>query len=187
LAIPQHGVPAAGTGPVAGIVPFVEQGLLSVVHYTLIVTADRLIFCPWNPDTDEAMSDAEDEAMQESCTISETEDEIAHFHAKDWTCGPWERYRTMHPDAIAASAPGSIVIPLAGISWADIVCEQKTSTLDKLFIEENGSRHEFDLIYSQGPLLGRILSPLLTDRLQVADKKHRRGKLDRILSGQEYQ
>jgi hypothetical protein len=179
--------PAAGTERIAGIVPFIEQGLVSVLHYTLIITTGRLIFCTWNPDTDEALSDAEDDAMQESCDIADTLDEIAHFHAKDWAGGPWERYRTMPPETIAASAPGSIVIPLAEISCADIVCEQKTSTLDHLYIEENGRQHTFDLIYSQGPLLGRILTPLLGDRVRVADHRHRRGKLDRILSGQEYQ
>ena len=79
----------AGVERITGIVPFVEQGLLSVIHYTLIVTSRRLIFCSWNPDTDETMSEADEQVMQESCSIMETTDEIAHSRAKDWATGPW--------------------------------------------------------------------------------------------------
>lgn len=67
---------------ITGIVQFVEQGLLSVIHYTLIVTSQRLIFCTWNPNIDEIMSDTHDEVMLESCNIDETTGEIAHFRAK---------------------------------------------------------------------------------------------------------
>jgi hypothetical protein len=124
---------AAGPAPTAyggrvrilGIVPFLEQGLLSVIHYTLIVTVRRLIFCTWNPDTDEAMSDADDTVMQESCSISETTDEIAHFRAKDWSAGPWQRYLSMDPDVIITGAPGTLVVSLQDITTADIICETK--------------------------------------------------------------
>ena len=100
---------APGRGTILGIVPFLEQGLLSVIHYTLIVTDRRLIFCTWDPDTDEAMSEAEDEMMQGSCSISETKDEIAHFRAKDWSTGPWLRYLSTAPDTVIAvhRAPSS--------------------------------------------------------------------------------
>ena len=109
-AAPAPAAPGGGER-ILGIVPFLEQGLLSVIHYTLIVTDRRLIFCTWDPDKDEAMSEADDTMMQESCTISETKDEIAHFLAKDWSRGPWQRYRSMAADAIIAGAPGSIIIP----------------------------------------------------------------------------
>ena len=95
-----------GAEQILGIVPFVEQGLLSVIHYTIIVTSERLIFCTWNQDTDEAMSEAEDEVMSESCEISETTDEIAHFRAKDWATGPWQRYRSVPVDTIVPRCPG---------------------------------------------------------------------------------
>ena len=60
---PAGPLPAAPEGGerILGIVPFIEQGLLSVIHYTLIVTDRRLIFCTWDPGTDEAMSDADDD------------------------------------------------------------------------------------------------------------------------------
>jgi len=171
---------------ILGIVPFIEQGLLSVIHYTLIVTDRRLIFCTWDPGTDETMSDADDQVMQESCSISETTDEIAHFRAKDWSSGPWQRYLPMAPDAIIAGAPGTIVIPLPEIVNGDIVCETRTSTQDKLYLGDSHQAREFDLMYSQGPYLFRILQPLLGGKVTIADHLHRRGKLDRLLSGQEY-
>lgn len=180
--------PAAGVSGerILGIVPFIEQGLLSVLHYTLIVTDRRLIFCTWSPESDEAMSDADDAAMQESCEISETKDEIAHFRAKDWSGGPWERYRSMAPDAIIAGAPGTIAIPLAEIADVSIVCETRTSTQDKLSVRDRNRDQTFDLMYSQGPYLARILAPLLGERMSMEDHLHRRRGLDRLLSGQEY-
>ena len=185
-ALPQSS-PLTGTGGerILGIVPFLEQGLISVIHYTLVVTSTRLIFCTWDPDTDEAMSDADDAVMQESCDISETKDEIAHFRAKNWEDGPWQRYRSMPPDT-AGAAPGSITIPLSDIAGADIICENTTSTQDELYIEEGGRTHTFDLMHSQGQYLAGILRPVLGNRLTVADKLHRRGKIDRLLTGQEY-
>jgi hypothetical protein len=182
---PAMAAPGAGE-QISGIVPFLEQGLLSVIHYTLIVTDRRLIFCTWDPDTDEPMSDADDDVMQESCSISETKDEIAHFRAKDWSAGPWQRYRSMAPDAIIASAPGTIVVPLGEIADADIVCETLTSTQDKLRIRDRNRDLSFDLMYSQGPYLSRILEPLLGGRLSTEDHLHRRRGLDRLISGQEY-
>ena len=188
--IPQPAVPVpaapGGRERVLGIVPFIEQGLLSVIHYTLIVTDRRLVFCTWDPGTDEAMSDADDEVMQESCSISETTDEIAHFRAKDWSSGPWQRYAAMATDAILAGAPDTIIIPLPDIISADIVCETRTSTQDKLYFQDSREAREFDLMYSQGPFLFRILQPLLGGKVTIADHLHRRGKLDRLLSGQEY-
>lgn len=178
-------VPAGGER-ILGIIPFLEQGLLSVIHYTLIVTDRRLIFCTWDPDTDEAMSEADDEVMQESCSISETKDEIAHFRAKDWSTGPWLRYRSMAPDTIVAGAPGSIVIPVQDIADATIVCENLTSTQDKLLIRDATQERVFDLMYSQGPCLARILGPVLGGRLTSENHLHRRRGLDRLLSGQEY-
>jgi|WetSurMetagenome_2_1015567.scaffolds.fasta_scaffold12682_4 hypothetical protein len=185
---PAAPAPAAPGGDerILGIVPFLEQGLLSVIHYTLIVTDRRLIFCHWDPDKDEAMSEADDTMMQESCTISETKDEIAHFLAKDWSGGPWQRYRSMAPDAIIAGAPGSIVIPVQDIGDATIVCETLTSTQDNLRIRDAKHEQKFDLMYSQGPYLARILGPLLGGRLTMEDHLHRRRGLDRLLSGQEY-
>lgn len=183
----QPGAPARG-GPeqILGIVPFVEQGLLSVIHYTIVVTSERLIFCTWNQDTDEAMSDAEDEVMQESCNIAETTDEIAHFRAKDWADGPWQRYRSVPIDSIAPGNSGSITFPMATITAVDIVRETRTSTQDKLFVETGDHRHEFDLMYSQGPFLFGLIQPILGEKVSIADHLHRRGKLDRLLSGQEY-
>ena len=182
-------VPAAtgGAEQVLGIVPFLEQGLLSVIHYTLVVTDRRLIFRTWNPGTDEAMSDTEDAVMEESCAISETVDEIAHFRQKDWSGGPWQQYRLIAPDAIPSGAPGTITVPLADIVNADIVCETRTSTQDKLYIRDGNRQLAFDLMYSQGPYLFRILQPLLGDRVSLADHLHRRRGLDRLISGQEYQ
>jgi len=181
--------PSAGAGSerVLGIVPFLEQGILSVTRYTLVVTDRRLIFCTWNPDTDEAMSDADDEVMEESCEIMETVDEIAHFRAKDWTDGPWARYRSIDPERIAASGPGSITIPIASVTRADILCETKRSTQDTLYIEAQGTVHEFDLMHSQGRFLETVLRPILHDRLEVADKLQRKGKIDRLLSGRQYE
>lgn len=185
---PAGRVPAAleGGERILGIVPFIEQGLLSVIYYTLIVTDRRLIFCTWDPGTDEAMSEADDEVMQESCSISETTDEIAHFRVKDWSSGPWQRYLPIAPDAIIAGALGTIVIPLPDIVNGDIVCETRTSTQDKLYLQDSHQAWEFDLMYSQGPYLFRILQPLLGVKVTIADHLHRRGKLDRLLSGQEY-
>jgi len=177
---------SGGPERIIGIVPFLEQGLLSVIHYTLLVTPQRLIFCTLNTDTDEAMSDADDEVMQESCDIAETVDEIAHFRAKDWTIGPWQRYLSMPIDAIAAGAPGSITIPMAGISWVDIVCETRSSTQDNLSIEEGGRKHTFDMMYSQGPFLFSLLQPILGEKVRIADQLHKRRGLDRLLTGQEY-
>jgi hypothetical protein len=171
---------------ITGIVPFVEQGLISVIHYTLIVTSQRLIFCTWNPDTDEAMSDADDEVMQESCSIAETKDEISHFLAKDWTAGPWQRYHSMPIDTIAAGAPGSVSISLASITDVEIICETRSSTQDKLSIDEGGRQHTFDLMYSQGPFLFNLLRPLLGEKVTMADHLHKRRALDRLLTGQEY-
>jgi hypothetical protein len=199
-----HQVAGQGTGPqelpmptalpaasgdaerVLAIIPFLEQGLLSVIHYTLVVTDRRLIFRTWNPGTDEAMSDADDAVMAESCAISETTDEIAHFRQKDWSEGPWQRYRAAAPEAIPDGAPGTITVPLAGIVDADIICETRASTQDKLNIREGNRQLAFDLMYSQGPYLFRILQPLLGDRVSMADHLHRRRGLDRLISGQEY-
>jgi hypothetical protein len=182
---PAAAVPGAGER-ILGIVPFLEQGLLSVVHYTLIVTDRRLIFCTWDTGTDEAMSDADDAVMQESCSISETMDEIAHFRAKDWSSGPWQRYQATAPDAIIAGAPGTIAIPLREITDVLIVCETRTSTQDTLSIRGDQKERTFDLMYSQGPYLYGILSPLLGERVSMEDHLHRRRGLDRLLSGQEY-
>lgn len=160
---------SGGPERIIGIVPFLEQGLISVIHYTLLVTPQRLIFCTWNPDTDETMSEADDDVMEESCNIEETLDEIAHFRAKDWAVGPWQRYLSMPIDAIAAGAPGSITIPMTGIVWAEIACETKTSTQDRLSIEMGGRRHKFDLMYSQGPYLFNLLQPFLRDRVSLTE------------------
>jgi hypothetical protein len=168
------------------IVPFIEQGLLSVIHYTLIVTDRRLIFCTWDPDNDEAMSEADDAVMQESCSISETRDEIAYFRAKDWSAGPWQRYRSMTPDTIGNGAPGTITIPLEEVLEAAIVCETLTSTQDTLSIRHRDRQLAFDLMYSQGLYLSGILGPLLGGRLVTQDHLHRRRGIDRLLSGQEY-
>jgi hypothetical protein len=151
-------VPPVTAGPgdgerVLGIVPFIEQGLLSVIRYTLVVTDRRLIFCTWDQDTDEAMSDAEDAVMQESCDISGTKDEIARFRAKDWAAGPWQRYRSMAPETIIAGAPGTVVFLLGDIADATIVCETLTSTQDKLMVRNGSQNQAFDLMYSQGPYL----------------------------------
>jgi hypothetical protein len=175
-----------GTERIIGIVPFVEQGLLSVIHYTLLVTPQRLIFCTWNPGSDEAMSDADDEVMQESCSFEETTDEIVHFRAKDWADGPWQRYLSMPIDTIADGAPGSISIPLAGIAWADIICENRSSTQDKLSIDEGSHQHTFDLMYSQGPFLFGLLQSLLGEKVRMADHLHKRRGLDRLITGQEF-
>lgn len=185
---PAGPVPAAPPGGerILGIVPFIEQGLLSVIHSTLIVTDRRLIFCTWDPGTDEMMSDADDAVMQESCDISEITDEIAHFRAKDWSEGPWQQYAAIAPDAVIAGAPGTIVIPLPDIVSADIVCETRTSTQDKLYLHDSHQAREFDLMYSQGQYLFRILQPLLGENVTIADHLHRRSKFDRLLSGQEY-
>jgi hypothetical protein len=184
-AAPSPAAPGGGER-ILGIVPFLEQGLLSVIHYTLIVTDRRLIFCPWDPDNDEAMSGADDTMMQESYNINETKDEIAHFLAKDWSGGPWQRYRSMVPEAIIAGAPGSIVIMVQDVADATIVCETLTSTQDRLRIRDVKQERVFDLMYSQGQYLARILGPLLGGRLTMEDHLHRRRGLDRLLSGQEY-
>jgi hypothetical protein len=183
-AVPQDN--SGGTERIIGIVPFLEQGLLSVIHYHLIVTSQRLIFCTWNSNSDDVMADADDEVMQESCSISETTDEIAHFRAKDWSAGPWQRYYTMQIDMIAPGAPGSIVIPLSEITFVDIVCETRTSTQDQLHISQGEKNQAFDLMYSQGPFLFRLLKPLLGERVRMADHLHKRSKIDRLLTGQEY-
>lgn len=183
-------VPAPATGAggerILGIVPFLEQGLISVIHYTLVITDRQLIFCTWDPANDEAMSDADDAVMQESCSISDTKDEIAHFRQKDWSGGPWERYRSMTPDSIAAVAPGSITVPLAEIADVSIICETLSSTQDTLRVRDRNREISFDLMHSQGPYLARILAPLLGERLSMEDHLHRRRGLDRLLSGQEY-
>ena len=183
----QPEVPGSG-GPerILGIVPFLEQGLISVVHYTLLVTSHRLIFCTWNPDSDEAMSDADDEVMEESCNIAETVDEISHFRAKDWSMGPWQRYLTMPTEIIAAGSPGTITIMIHEISDIEIVCETKKSTQDQLHIHQGDNTQSFDLMYSQGPFLFRILEPLLGEKVRMSDHLHRRSKIDRLLTGQEY-
>jgi hypothetical protein len=175
-----------GTEQIVGIVPFLEQGLFSVIHYNLIITSQRLIFCTWNPDTDEAMSDADDTVMQESCNIAETSDEITHFRKKDWTTGPWERYHSIPLDTIAAGAPGSIMIPLGEITAIDIVCETRLSTQDSLSVQQRENNLSFDLMYSQGPYLYKLIHPILGEKVSIADRLHKRGKLDRLLSGQEY-
>lgn len=171
---------------VAGIVPFIEQGLLSVIHYTLVITNRRLIFCTWDPGTDEAMSDADDAVMQESCNISETADEITHFRAKDWAEGPWQKYRSMDPDAIVSGSPGTIVVPLPEIVFVDIVCETRSSTQDSLYVDYGQKPLKFDLMYSQGPFLFRLLVPVLGDRVRIADHLHKRHGIDRLITGQEY-
>jgi zinc-ribbon domain len=186
LPVQQEAPVTGGPEQIIGIVPFVEQGLLSVIRYTLIVTPKRLIFCTWNRDTDEAMSDAEDAEMQESCTISETTDEIAHFRANDWATGPWQRYRSVPVDSIGPGAPGSLTFPMAAITNVSIVSETRSSTQDKLYVEVNERQHEFDLMYSQGPFLFGLLRPILGERVTIADHLHKRGKLDRLLTGQEY-
>jgi len=190
-ASPVSATPATGTRPAAGegvvgIVPFVEQGLISVIHYTLVVTSRRLIFCTWDPKTDEAMSDADDEVMQESCSIEETADEITHFRAKDWSVGPWQKYRSMAPDSIVASSMGTIVVPIQEIESVDILCETRTSTQDSLYVIHGQKEHTFDLMYSQGPFLFGILEPILGERVSMVDHKHRRSKIDRLITGQEY-
>ena len=177
---------SGGTERIIGIVPFLEQGLISVIHYHLIITSHRLIFCTWRSDTDEAMAEADDEVMQESCNISETTDEIAHFRAKDWTTGPWQHYYTMPIDTIASGAPDSIIMPLNEVIVVDIVCETKNSTQDKLHVLQGDKNQSFDLMYSQGPCLFRLLQPVLGERVRMADPLHKRGKLDRLLTGQEY-
>ncbi|MDO9034466.1 MAG: hypothetical protein Q7U51_04605 [Methanoregula sp.] len=184
--VPQGAATTGGPERIIGIVPFLEQGLLSGIHYTLLVTPQRLIFCTWNACMDEAMSEADDEVMLESCEIAETVDEIAHFRAKDWTTGPWQRYLSMPIESIAAGAPGSITIPMDAISLVDIVVKTRTSTQDNLFIEEGGRRHTFDLMYSQGPFLFKLLQPILGGKIRIADQLHKRRGLDRLLTGQEY-
>ncbi|MEI7856402.1 MAG: zinc ribbon domain-containing protein [Methanomicrobiales archaeon] len=176
----------AGPEQITGIVPFIEHGLLSVIYYILIVTPQRLIFCTWNPDTDEAMSEAEDVVMQESCTISETTDEIAYFRAKDWTVGPWQRYLSMPIDTIAASAPGSISIPVSSIYEVNIICENRASTQDQMYIEGSDRKHTFDLMFSQGPFVFQLLRPVLGEKVHMAEHLHKRHGLDRLLTGQEY-
>jgi hypothetical protein len=171
---------------ITGIVPFLEQGLLSVNHFTLIVTTRRMIFCMWKADTNEAMAEADDAVMQESCSIEETTDEITHFRAKDWSEGPWQQYRSMAPDMIIAAAPGSISIPFRDIISAAIICETSASTQDSLSIRDGKAENRFDLMYSQGPFLFRILEPVLGERISMTDHLHKRRGLDRLLSGQEY-
>ena len=184
--VPEGAATSGGPERIIGIVPFIEQGLLSVIHYTLLVTSQRHIFCTWNPGTDEAMSKADDEVMVESCAIAETTDEIIHFRAKDWATGPWQRYLSMPVDTIAAGAPGSITIPLAGIAGVDIICETYSSTQDTLSVYEGSHRHSFDLMYSQGPFLYGILKPLLAEKIHITDHLQKRHGLDRLLTGQEY-
>ena len=132
------------------------------------------------------MSDADDEVTQESCNIVETVDEIAHFRAKDRVAGPWQQYMSMPIDAIAACAPGSITIPMAGIARVDIVCETLTSTQDKLSIDEGGRQYTFDLMYSQGPFLFGLLQSILDERVRMAGHLHKRRAPDRLITGQEY-
>ncbi|NMB78438.1 MAG: zinc ribbon domain-containing protein [Methanomicrobiales archaeon] len=184
-ATPPGGIPPGNEG-IVGIVPFLEQGIISVIHYTLVVTSRRLIFCPWNPDTDNAMAEADDAVMDESCNFPETPDEIAHFRAKDWSGGPWERYRQVPADTIASGTPGTISIPLDQITGVLIVCETESSTQDSLQVDMKGKQHSFDLMYSQGRFLFSLLKPLLGERMEIEDHLHRRGKLDRLLTGQEY-
>src|SRR5512147_2954577 len=64
---PPERMPAAGNNGerILGIVPFLEQGLISVIHYTLIITDRQLIFRTWDPDRDEEMSSADDAVMEE--------------------------------------------------------------------------------------------------------------------------
>ena len=185
-ATPAGSLQAGREEQVLGVVPFLEQGIIAVIHFTLIITTQRLIFCTWNPDTDEAMSDADDAVMEESCNISEIKDEIAHFRAKDWSEGPWQRYQAIPPDTIAAASPGSLVIPLETVVSADIICETEDSTQDTLYIDDGAREHTFDLMYSQGPHIFQQLRPLLGERAQMADHRRKRGKLDRLLTGQEY-
>jgi hypothetical protein len=171
---------------ITGIVPFLEQGLLSVNHFTLIVTTRRMIFCTWKAATNEAMAEADDVVMQESCSIEETTDEITHFRAKDWSEGPWQQYRSMTPDTIIAAAPGSLSIPFRDIISATIICETTASTQDSLSIRDGKAEYRYDLMYSQGPFLFRILEPVLGERISMTDHLHKRRGLDRLLSSQEY-
>ena len=168
------------------IVPFLEQGLLSVNHFTLIITTRRMIFCTWKADTSEAMAEADDAVMQESCSIEETTDEITHFRAKDWSEGPWQQYRSTAPDTIIAAAPGSISIPFRDIISAAIICETSASTQDSLTIRDGKAEYRFDLMYSQGPFLFRILEPVLGGKISMTDHLHKRHGIERLLSGQEY-
>jgi hypothetical protein len=180
--LPQPG----GPEQILSIVPFIEQGIISIIRFTLIITNRRLIFCTWNQDTDEAMSEAEDNVMDESCNANETRDEIAYFRAKDWSEGAWQRYRSIPLDEIARNAPGSITIPVHGITDVNIVCETSDSTQDEIYIEEGSRSHTFDLMYSQGPFIYQILKSILGERARIEDHLQRRGKIDRLLTGQEY-
>jgi hypothetical protein len=174
------------TEQVLGIIPFLEQGLLSVTRYTLIVTDRQLVFRTWDPSADEAMAEADDAIMQESCSIEDTIEEIAYFRKKDWSCGPWQLYRSLPPDALAAGPPGSIVLPLDDIVDAAVVYETRSSTQDTLHLHSKNRNLEFDLMYSQGLYLFGILHPLLGDRICLEEHRHRRRGLDRLISGQEY-
>lgn len=180
--------PAAGdTGErIRWIVPFIGQGLLSAIHDTLVVTDHPLIVCTWDTDNDEAMAGADDAVMQESCSFSDIKDEIARFRQKDWSGGPWERYRSMKPDTIIAGTPGTVIVPLQDNADVTVICKTLTSTQDTLLIRDRNREHSFDLKDAEGPYPARLLAPLPGDRLAMEDNFHRRRGIDRLLSGQEY-
>ncbi|PKG31594.1 MAG: hypothetical protein CW742_12600 [Methanoregula sp.] len=68
----------------------------------------------------------------------------------------------------------------------EIICEKRYSTQDKLHIYTTDRQHEFDLMHSQGPFLFGLLTPVLGEKVSIADKRHQRSKFDRLISGQEY-
>jgi hypothetical protein len=92
----------------------------------------------------------------------------------------------MAPATILDGAPGAISIPFRDILSADIICETRNSTQDSLTVDDGKTGKNYDLMFSQGPFLFRLLDPLLGQRVSMADHLHRRKGLDRLLSGQEY-
>ena len=151
---------AAGSGQIAGIIPFVElsTGFTSSVEGTFIVTDRRIIFARTPASFQKLMKDTGNAIRTEVETAlgsglgSSPAEQRRYLNARDWSMGPWQRYASMSPETIENESPGNLSFLFAEIGSADFINAKGSNIYDSVDILARGKKFEFTVYFAQGPV-----------------------------------
>jgi hypothetical protein len=157
-----------------GIFPFVEMstGFTSSVEGTFVVTDRRIIFARTSLQFRKLVKDTGDGIRKEVETAlgsgwgSSPKEQRQYLNALDWSTGPWQRYASMAPEAIAQESPENLSFLYAEIGSASFINAKGSNIYDSVDILAQGKKFEFTLYFAQGPASLDRFRNFLGDRVK---------------------